>query len=85
MLPIAALLYGEKRSIQLQLCLQTGKGYLQPNDPFSTSSVVTYGLSAADLNMTATGTAQVGLSCLITWHRLMRCWSSMALSLLPAL
>ncbi|CAK0736397.1 hypothetical protein CVIRNUC_000740 [Coccomyxa viridis] len=38
---------------------KTGKGYLQPNDPFSTSSIVTYGLSAADLNMTATGTAQV--------------------------
>ena len=45
----------------MQLCLQTGKGYLQPNDPFNTSSVVTYGLSAAILNMTATGTAQVEL------------------------
>lgn len=42
--------------------MQTGKGYLQPNDAFGTPSVVKYGLSASELNMTATGTAQ---ACLI--------------------
>ena len=40
-------------------CLQTGKGYLQPNDAFSMPSVVKYGLSFFNLSMTATGTAQV--------------------------
>ncbi|CAL5218603.1 g300 [Coccomyxa viridis] len=38
---------------------KTGKGNLQPNDAFGTPSVVKYGLSASNLNMTATGTAQV--------------------------
>lgn len=39
--------------------MQTGKGYLQPNDASATPSVVKYGLDASNLNnMTATGTAQ---------------------------
>ena len=38
--------------------LQTGKGFLAPNDAFTMPSVVKYGKSASDLSMTATGTAQ---------------------------
>ena len=41
--------------------VQTGKGYLQPNDAFGTPNVVKYGMSASNLNMTATGTAQAGV------------------------
>ena len=43
----------------LLLCVQTGQMRLTPNNPNSVATVVQYGFTADNLNMTVTGFAEV--------------------------
>ena len=56
-------LYGQLLLTPVRPETQIGQGYLTPNNPAVVPSIVKYGTSATNLNLTATGAAEVSPKC----------------------